>query len=96
MTRRDFLPYVIQNYSRASIPLETLVMDLNYMDNSQIWTLGSTFPQAEFAVGPPRHCLAPCRMVCGPHAACTGHASKHHVQAQPAQGATRTWYMPPR
>ena len=41
---------MIQGYAQANIPLETFVADLNYMDATQIWTLGPAFPQSQMQV----------------------------------------------
>ena len=50
----EYYTYVISQYAQANIPLETFVADSQYMNQSEIWTLGSNFSQSEVAVRPSR------------------------------------------
>ena len=46
----EYYTYVISQYQQAGIPLETFVADSQYMNKSQIWTLGSNFSASEMQV----------------------------------------------
>ena len=76
----DYYTYVLDQYAQANIPLETFVADSQYMNMSQIWTLGSNFSVPDMKVrgqphAPPpapeeQYCDSkPCLAVTG-----TGHA----------------------
>ena len=60
---------MIQQYAEASIPLETFVADSQYMDASQIWTLGANFSQAQMQV----------RSLCGACTPAAMHSSTRHA-----------------
>ena len=46
----EYYTYVISQYAQANIPLETFVADSQYMNQDQIWTLGSNFSVSDVKV----------------------------------------------